>query len=290
MNKEHENPDALLYLPADPDTYRVDENQDYLPPLTVGMYRAFLAKGRAGIQALMVYLHLLFTYRLQRTDHVYATNDYIQRGLSMGERIIKSAKGLLRKMGLIETIRRRDDKGRIAKTYLKLNLLPNPGAKTIGAEIAPLDTIGAVFHPVDLDRKFLKKKKKILEEEKRERGCRYTTTFETFWTSYPRKRDKGVAFDKYRATLKRGAAESDLLTAARSYAAECQAEGRQERYIKHASTFLGPKEPWKEYLIPAKGRFSLLRVCPHCGKEQEHSGADCLYCWKPLNPRQVANG
>jgi len=31
-----------------------------------------------------------------------------------------------------------------------------------------------------------------------------------------------------------------------------------------------------------KARLSLLRVCPHCGREQEHTSPDCLYCNKPL--------
>lgn len=288
---DNNDPGRMLYQSADtePDTYFVDENQDHLPPLTVGMYRAFVAKGRAGMQALMVYLHLLFTYRLQRTDHVYATNDYIQRGLGMGERIIKNAKGLLRKMGLIETIRRRDDKGRIAKTYLKLNLLPNPGANTIGAGIVPLDTIGAVFHPVDLDRKCLKKKKKMLEEENRDVGAdSYPHNFESWWNIYPRKKEKRSALAKWKAAIRAGASERQLLAAARNYAAECKKEGRQDKYIKHAATFLSHTEPWKEYLVAP--RFGLLRACPHCQKEQEHTGADCLFCGCPLNLKGAASG
>jgi hypothetical protein len=39
-----------------------------------------------------------------------------------------------------------------------------------------------------------------------------------------------------------------------------------------------------------KARLSLVRICPHCGKEQEHTGADCLYCYKPLNAKVAANG
>jgi len=31
-----------------------------------------------------------------------------------------------------------------------------------------------------------------------------------------------------------------------------------------------------------EGRSALLRVCPHCGKKQEHTGVDCLFCQKPL--------
>ena len=30
-------------------------------------------------------------------------------------------------------------------------------------------------------------------------------------------------------------------------------------------------------------RLSMIRVCPQCGKQQEHTGSDCLYCQMPLS-------
>ena len=118
---EFEKPSEGTIVSPEPDTYAVDENQDYLPPITMGMYRVFMAKGRAGMHALTVYMHLLFTYRLQKTDHVYATNNYLQRGLCMGIHMVEHAKSLLREMGHIETIKRKDSTtGKIIKTYNRI--------------------------------------------------------------------------------------------------------------------------------------------------------------------------
>ena len=33
-------------------------------------------------------------------------------------------------------------------------------------------------------------------------------------------------------------------------------------------------------------RLSMIRVCPGCGKEQEHTGADCLFCGQSLKGAQ----
>jgi len=75
----------------------------------------------------------------------------------------------------------------------------------------------------------------------------YTADFETLWNSYPRKIAKAAAYRKWQATLKKGADRKLLLQAVEAYAAECQAEGRDPRFIKHASTFFGPDEHWRDY-------------------------------------------
>lgn len=78
----------------------------------------------------------------------------------------------------------------------------------------------------------------------------YTEEFEHFWTAYPRKKDKKRAFRAWKARLKdRDAPATDqLILAAQNYAAECEAQGTAERFIKHGSTFLGPDKPYEEYL------------------------------------------
>jgi predicted phage replisome organizer len=81
------------------------------------------------------------------------------------------------------------------------------------------------------------------------KAAEYPAGFEIWWTAYPRKTEKRAAFAKYRATLKKGGSEADLLTAVNAYAAACAADGREPKYIKHPATFLGPAEPWREYLV-----------------------------------------
>ena len=76
----------------------------------------------------------------------------------------------------------------------------------------------------------------------------YTCDFESFWTAYPRKKDKGNAFKKYTARLNSGFSEEELLTAAKAYAEECRQNRTEEKYIKHPSTFLSDSTPFTEYL------------------------------------------
>ena len=72
--------------------------------------------------------------------------------------------------------------------------------------------------------------------------------FSEFWKNYPRKQDKGMAYKKYLARLNDGYTEDELLIACKNYAAECEREKRDKKYIKVASTFLSVNEPFAEYL------------------------------------------
>ncbi len=82
-----------------------------------------------------------------------------------------------------------------------------------------------------------------------ENNTSYTPEFENWWAAYPRKVEKRAAFGKYKATVKKGADPKELLLAAKNYKAICESEDRESRYIKHPATFLGPAEPWREYLV-----------------------------------------
>lgn len=73
-------------------------------------------------------------------------------------------------------------------------------------------------------------------------------SFAVFWNAYPRKKEKGAAQDAYMARLKDGNTPEQLLTAAKNYALECKRNHTAEQYIKHASTFLSDKLPFKDYL------------------------------------------
>ena len=86
------------------------------------------------------------------------------------------------------------------------------------------------------------------EERKKERNNKYTCAFEEFWQAYPRKKDKGNAFKKFNARLNNGFSEEELIGAAKNYAAECQKNQTEEKYIKHPATFLSDSLPFQEYL------------------------------------------
>lgn len=78
--------------------------------------------------------------------------------------------------------------------------------------------------------------------------------FETVWSIYPRKKDKAAARKAYEARLRDGWTPDELLTAAQAYADECRKERREEKYIKHGSTFFGASTPFVDYVNKAEPR------------------------------------
>lgn len=83
-------------------------------------------------------------------------------------------------------------------------------------------------------------------EKKKE--SKYTTDFDEFWSVYPRNVDKGNAYKKYQARVKEGYSPAELLEAAKNYALQCKREGTEQRFIKHAATFLSDARPFLDYL------------------------------------------
>jgi len=88
---------------------------------SVKLYKFFLAND--AMDAFRVYLHLMFTSRLQGTNQVWATPDYLKKGCALGEAKIKKAKRFLREHGLIDYVRTRPSKEspHLGKVYIKLN-------------------------------------------------------------------------------------------------------------------------------------------------------------------------
>lgn len=76
----------------------------------------------------------------------------------------------------------------------------------------------------------------------------YTSNFTDLWLHYPRKVDKAQAYKKYNARLNDGYSEEELLQAVKNYAEECEREHREQKYIKHCSTFLGVDGAFTEYI------------------------------------------
>lgn len=77
---------------------------------------------------------------------------------------------------------------------------------------------------------------------------KYICAFDEFWKNYPRKKDKARAYKCYCARLNDGYTEDQLLAACINYAAECDHNKTEERYIKHGATFLSVNEPFLDYL------------------------------------------
>ena len=77
---------------------------------------------------------------------------------------------------------------------------------------------------------------------------KYSISFEDIYSAYPRKGDKQKAYKCYQARLKEGYSEEELMTATKNYAAYCEKEKREQKYIKLASTFFGVNTPFVDYL------------------------------------------
>ncbi len=69
--------------------------------ITVAKYKLFLSYGKKGADALMLYLHYMFTARMQQTNSVWANNSYVREGLNWSRDRLKDAKKLLSQLGLI---------------------------------------------------------------------------------------------------------------------------------------------------------------------------------------------
>lgn len=81
----------------------------------------------------------------------------------------------------------------------------------------------------------------------------YTPAFELFWKAYPRKIDKGNAYQKYQTRRKDGFSDEELLEAATNYAAECRKLKTETQFIKHPKTFLSDKLPFTDYIQEKHG-------------------------------------
>ena len=114
--------------------------------------------------------------------------------------------------------------------------------------------------------------------------------FETFWQHYPRKLKKQTAMRAWTARVKDKNVPAEMIAAARIYADHCRAGHTEPRYIMHASTFIGPDVPYREWVggVPtgASGGDSVDHgpakrpLCPNCEAELTYDGdgTDHMHC------------
>jgi predicted phage replisome organizer len=118
----------------------------------------------------------------------------------------------------------------------------------------------------------------------------YPPDFETFWASYPLKKEKRGALKAWKARLKEGIEPADLIAAGRAYAAECERKRTAPDYIKHPATFLGPNEPWRDYIgTPADEVRPEGKKCPACGQVAVTSSAECMFCGADYLVKEAAS-
>lgn len=77
----------------------------------------------------------------------------------------------------------------------------------------------------------------------------YPDGYERLWSRYPRTDvGKKAGYRKVRRLRNEGVPLNPLIRAAEAYADRMQGEGREVEKIKHASTFFGPDDWWREEL------------------------------------------
>lgn len=76
----------------------------------------------------------------------------------------------------------------------------------------------------------------------------YTKEFEEFWNIYPRRIEKKAAFKAWSTRIAAKVNPEDMIKACLNYGSHCRAENTEERFIKHAATFLGPNEPFRDFI------------------------------------------
>jgi len=278
---------------------KADYRQDSLP-VCAGLYEAFLVKGATGRDALLCYLHLLWTYRRQGTNRPWAVNRYLENGLDLSPKRVRIAKGLLHSMKLIEYVRDRTKSGRLGKVYTKLNLVSNPfatGAMTALVGESPENTTGAVSPCVAPVQQMLeegKVNKDIAESTplaaKRKDGkpksehSQFVALFFELHKEYRRVAPKwgGQEGKLLKADLAR-LGLADLSGLARTFFADPPPD--VARFAGKAGWGYNVFTTQIDKLLAHRKQTSDSlpeRTCPECGKKQMHTGQECLFCHASL--------
>jgi hypothetical protein len=299
----------------------VDLNQDTLPPITVGLYRAFLARREVGVDACLIYQLMTYGYRWQRTDRIWMTNRYIQKVLNMGERRVRVAKSLLSSMGLIATHQQRDERGRVTKTYTKLNLLANPGKSTraVGALVDDIQaefteskrpkSTHAVIQGVDSRTggpgpQLLEEEIKCLRKTHKLLGVAEEGTGESTATDAPPQppAKKPTEYSAFVAELVRlhqektggpykftGTDGKLIIPLLKTFGAEELTRrlrsfyGEPHWFTKRDGFTVRNLSARINDLAPKVAPRVSTRDCPHCGHPHEaYTGVDCLKCGRPM--------
>ena len=139
------------------------ELDEELSPIVVPikLYKFFMAHGKKGHEAMTVWLHLVYTARMQATNQVWANNEYLKKGTGYGEKKVRDLKTWLHRHNLIAYVQHQDKQtGLMGKTYIRVH-----GAKQLKTtgEAIPAS---ADIHPTGYDDQMLKNSNKMLKDSK----------------------------------------------------------------------------------------------------------------------------
>lgn len=166
------------------------------------------------------------------------TWDYSVRGLvtrfSDGEASIRSALSELEEAGYLRREQNREE-GKFGKSvYIITDMLKSekPCVENPLAEI-PMAGNHAQYNTNKSNTKELTTKRISISE--------YEKEFDALWELYPRKQGKKKALEHYIKARKDGTTYEEVEQGIFAYARLCRVEQREDRYIKHASTFFSQR-------------------------------------------------
>jgi hypothetical protein len=102
------------------------ESDNDLIFVTVAKYKLFFSYGEVGLDAYLLYSHLMFTARTQKTNSVWANNTYLRGGLHWGKDRLNKAKNLLFDLGLINQVEKRGEGGKFEGHYIEVATKKSP--------------------------------------------------------------------------------------------------------------------------------------------------------------------
>jgi hypothetical protein len=204
---------------------------------TMSKYKLFMSYGKTGMDAFLLYNHLMFTAQLQKTNSVWANNKYIRQGLEWGTDRLRKAKNLLFDLGIIEQKQGKKENGDFDKSYIVvktstsiLEFNENDGALDSGTR--------QPRSPVSGTKCFNKEVKCLNKEE----NTLDLQAFDKWWLLYDYKVGKSKA---KKAFLK---LDSSLYPYIFKHTKEYVKSQPDKKYRKHPITYLN-NECWTDEVI-----------------------------------------
>ncbi len=146
---------------------------------------------------LMLYSFYYYTAKWQGTSIPRSTTEYTSRGLNWGVDKVRRTKKKLIELGLVEDLTTSDETGKITGHFIKVNLLQiSYTTKTTLLDSHPVVSTQAIKNKENTNKR---NHLPVRSEEEALFPDGYITPklFESFWTIYPRKIDRGKTLSKW---------------------------------------------------------------------------------------------
>lgn len=210
-----------------------------------------------GSQFRIVMAIFRFTYGFNRKEHAMSIS-FLAEATDMAKRQVQRELTTLIEAGIIKVVQEATHSSPAVLSFNKyfdqwrLNSQQTTKQST-GDELVVrgddyLDNTGDDELVVRGDDGLVTQERQPKDNFKENSKDKYTSDFLEFWKVYPRKKEKKRAYKAWNARIKNKAGPSEMILAAKRYAAECEKNGTEIIFIKHAATFIGPGEPYKDYL------------------------------------------